>query len=149
MRKISKVHSVAHSADAMFDLVADVEKYPEFLPLCESLQVRSRISEGSREIITADMVVGYKAIHEKFLSRVTLEQDKHQILVEYLEGPISHLENIWIFEPLGDKSSRVHFSLEYEFKNLALRMLMGAMFDRAFAKFSRAFELRANQIYGS
>ncbi len=149
MRKFNKVHRVAHSANAMFELVADVEKYPEFLPLCESLQVRSRTTQGAREIITVDMVVGYKAIHETFLSRVILERDKHRIVVEYLDGPISHLENIWTFEALSDTSSRVHFSLEYEFKNLALRMLMGAMFDRAFGKFSQAFEKRADQIYGT
>jgi coenzyme Q-binding protein COQ10 len=149
MPKISKVHKVAHSADAMFDLVADVEKYPEFLPLCEGLTIRSRKTEGDKEIITADMVVGYKAIHESFLSRVTLERNKHQILVEYLDGPISHLENLWRFEELSSTSSRVHFSLEYEFKNLGLKLLMGVMFDRAFRKFSSAFELRANQIYGT
>ncbi len=149
MPKISKVHRVAHSADAMFDLVADVEKYPEFLPLCESLLVRSRSSKGKTEIITADMTVGYKAIHETFLSRVTLERHKHQILVEYLDGPVSHLENHWVFETISETSSRIHFSLEYEFKNVALRLLMGAMFDKAFRKFSKAFELRADQIYGT
>ncbi len=149
MPTITKVHKVAHSADAMFELVADVEKYPEFLPLCEGLRVRSRVSEEEKEIITADMVVGYKAIHEVFLSRVTLERNKHRILVEYLDGPISHLENIWLFEPLSETSSRVHFSLEYEFKNLALRMLMGTMFDKAFRKFTEAFEKRADQIYGT
>lgn len=109
MRKISKTRQVGHSATAMYDLVADVEKYPDFLPLCEELQVRSRTTKGDVEIITADMVVGYKAIRETFLSRVTLEPTKHQILVEYLDGPISHLENRWKFEVISDTASRVHF----------------------------------------
>jgi len=139
---------VSHAADAMFDLVADVEKYPQFLPLCEDLSVLSRSIEGNKEIITANMTVGYKAIHEVFLSRVTLERKTHRILVEYLDGPISHLENLWVFEDIGEGSSRVHFSLEYEFKNIALKLLMGAMFDKAFRKFSTAFEKRADQIYG-
>jgi len=146
---INKTHIVAHSAEAMFGLVADVEKYPEFLPLCEGLNVRSRIMQDNKEIITADMVVGYKAIHETFLSRVTLEGEKNRILVEYLDGPISHLENLWRFEELSATSSRVHFSLDYEFKNIALRLLMGTMFDKAFRKFTKAFEMRADQIYGS
>lgn len=132
----------------MFKLVSDVEKYPEFLPLCENLNVRSRQQEGAREIITADMTVGYKAIRETFLSRVTLEPETHQILVEYLDGPISHLENRWRFEDLGEGASIIHFSLEYEFKNLGLRLLMGAMFDKAFEKFAEAFEARADEIYG-
>jgi len=149
MRKINKIHRVAHAADAMFDLVADVEKYPQFLPLCKGLRVLSRTLEDHKEIITADMVVGYKAFHETFLSRVTLERDKHSILVEYLDGPISHLENLWVFEAIDDVSSLVHFSLEYEFKNLGLQLLMGAMFDRAFRKFSKAFELRADEIYNT
>ena len=149
MQKINRTHRVAHSADAMFDLVADVEKYPQFLPLCEGITVKSRTTDGDREIITVDMVVGYKAIHEVFLTRVTLDRKNHQILVEYLDGPISHLENIWIFEETGPRSSRVHFSLEYEFKSLSLRLLMGAMVDKAFRKFSDAFEKRADQIYGT
>ena len=148
MQKINKTHRVAHSADAMFDLVADVEKYPQFLPLCEGITVRSHTTETDTEVITVDMVVGYKAIHEVFLTRVTLERGKHRILVEYLEGPISHLENIWEFEEISANASRVHFSLEYEFKNIGLRLLMGAMFDKAFRKFSEAFEKRADQIYG-
>ena len=148
MRKITKTRKVGHSAAAMFKLVADVEKYPEFLPLCENLNVRSRQIEDAQEIITADMTVGYKAIHETFLSRVTLEPDAHQILVEYLDGPISHLENRWRFEDLEEGTSRIHFSLEYEFKNLGLRLLMGAMFDKAFEKFAEAFEARADEIYG-
>jgi len=148
MRKINRTHLVGHSADAMFALVADVKKYPEFLPLCEGLTVLSRSNEGGKEIITANMAVGYKAIHEVFLSRVTLERDRQRILVEYLDGPISHLENLWWFEDISETSSRVHFSLEYEFKNIALKLLMGAMFDKAFRKFSAAFEKRADQIYG-
>ncbi len=147
MQKINTTRRVRHSSSAMFDLVADVEKYPEFLPLCEGLTVRSRSTDGDCEIVTVDMVVGYKAVHETFVSQVTLSRPDQLILVKYLDGPISHLENRWAFEDLSDKACKVHFSLEYEFKTLALRLLMGAVFDKAFRKFAEAFEKRADQVY--
>ena len=91
---------VRHSAADMFDLVADVERYPEFVPLCRDLKVRQREATGEGvELIVADMTVAYKVVRESFRSRVTLDRPKLQILVEYLEGPFSHLENRWIFRP--------------------------------------------------
>jgi coenzyme Q-binding protein COQ10 len=133
----------------MFDLVADIERYPEFVPLCSSLKVRRRI-EGPEgvEILVADMTVSYKVVHESFVSRVTLDRPSLQILVEYLEGPFSHLENRWTFHPKGERVCEIEFFISYEFKSRMLGMLMGSMFDLAFRRFAAAFEQRANKIYG-
>lgn len=140
---------VRHSAQAMFDLVMDIEKYPEFVPLCHSLSIRSREeNENGEVVVVADMTVAYKMIQESFTSRVTAHPETRKILVEYIEGPFRKLENRWSFTPVDDNRCDVGFSLKYEFKNRALAMLMGAMFDRAFRKFSSAFEARANQIHG-
>lgn len=132
----------------MFDVVADVERYPEFVPMCETLQVNSRTTSGTDEILVATMSVGYKAIRETFTTRVTLRKQQNQILVEYLDGPFSHLENRWCFLPSGD-GCEVDFYLDYQFRSRMLAMLMGTVFDKAFRKFSAAFEARAHRVYRS
>lgn len=139
---------VRHAAGDMFDLVADVERYPEFVPLCSALKVRSRdeSSDGAK-VIVVDMTVAYKLIRETFRSKVTLEKPKLQILVEYLSGPFSHMENRWTFHPIDDGSCEVEFHITYEFKSRMLGLLMGAMFDAAFRRFAAAFEQRADEIY--
>jgi coenzyme Q-binding protein COQ10 len=137
----------------MFDLVADVEAYPEFLPLCTGLRIRKRQQDQqSRDVLIADMSVGYKAIRETFTSRVTLDRSKMEILVEYVDGPFERLINRWSFtdEPAQEgraSKSRVYFFIDYEFRNRMLGMLMGAIFDSAFRRFAEAFEARADQIY--
>jgi coenzyme Q-binding protein COQ10 len=132
----------------MFDLVADVERYPEFVPMCESLRVRKRSGEPEGvEIIIADMTVAYKVIRETFSSRVTLDRPKLSILVEYLDGPFSHLENRWRFRPESEHLSEVDFFIAYEFRSKMLGMVMGALFDSAFRRFAEAFERRADKIY--
>ena len=134
----------------MFDLVADVERYPEFVPLCKALKVRSRREDpDGRETLVADMNVGYKLIRETFTSRVTLDKPNLKLKVEYIDGPFSRLENIWTFkdEPEGD-DSRVSFFIDYEFRSRTLGALMGSMFDAAFRKFAGAFERRADAVYG-
>jgi len=140
--------SVSHSAANMFALVADVEKYPEFLPLCEALTVRSRRERDGRAMLVADMTAGYKAIRETFTSQVHLKPDELAIDVKYLDGPFRYLTNEWRFEPDGQGGSTVHFFIDYEFKSRVLGALMGAMFDRAFRMFTDAFEKRADEIYG-
>jgi coenzyme Q-binding protein COQ10 len=141
---------VRHSAREMFDLVADVERYPEFVPLCRALRVRRRtVGDEGVEVLVAEMEVGYRAIHEKFTSRVTLDRPRLKILVEYVDGPFSRLENLWNFRdgpPAG--SSTVEFLIAYEFRSRLLAALMGTMFDAAFRKFSAAFEARADEVYG-
>ncbi len=141
---------VRHSAKDMFELVADVERYPEFVPLCQALRVRRRVEdEEGREVLIADMEVGYRAIYEKFTSRVTLDRPRLKLLVEYIDGPFSRLENIWSFRDDAQPGySTVGFFIAYEFRSRVLGALMGSMFDVAFRKFSAAFEARADQVYG-
>jgi coenzyme Q-binding protein COQ10 len=134
----------------MFDLVADVERYPEFVPLCKALRVRSRKPEADgAETLVADMTVGYKLIRETFTSRVTLDRPNLKVRVEYIDGPFSRLENVWTFkDEVEGEGSRVGFFIDYEFRSRTLGALMGSMFDAAFRKFARAFERRADEIYG-
>jgi coenzyme Q-binding protein COQ10 len=149
MPQFSTKRRVAHSATDMFDLVADVEHYPEFVPLCRSLRLRQRTTDGEgREVIVADMTVAYKLIHETFTSRVTLDRKKLEILVEYLEGPFRKMNNRWSFLPGGEGACDVEFFIVYEFRSRTLGLLMGAMFETAFRRFSAAFERRADQVYG-
>lgn len=133
----------------MFDLVADMEKYPLFVPLCTGLKVRSRTDKGDGvSVVIAAMTVAYKMIQQTFVTRDTLDRPNLKILVEYLDGPFSHLQNRWVFHPTGENSCEVEFFIDYEFKSRMLAMVMGAMFDTAFRKFSAAFEQRADRIYG-
>jgi coenzyme Q-binding protein COQ10 len=140
---------VRHAASDMFDLVADVDKYPQFLPLCQSLRVLRR-TEGAEgiETIVADMTVAYKVMRETFTSRVTLDRQNLQILVEYLDGPFSRMENRWDFHPAAERACEVEFFIVYEFKSRMLGILMGSMFEMAFRRFADAFERRADAVYG-
>ena len=133
----------------MFDLVADVEHYPEFVPLCRKLKVRQRSpGAGGTETLVADMTVAYKLIHETFTSRVALDRPRLEIGVQYLNGPFRNLDNRWRFRPIDDKSCEIEFYIAYEFKSRTLGLLMGAMFDTAFRRFAAAFEARADEVYG-
>jgi coenzyme Q-binding protein COQ10 len=150
MPQFSTTRRVAHSASDMFDLVADVDHYPEFVPLCRSLKVRRRTQDGEgRDVIVADMTVAYKIVHETFTSRVTLDRQKREILVEYLKGPFQRMNNRWTFNPAGDRACDVEFFISYEFRSRTLGLLMGSVFDAAFRRFASAFEKRANQVYGA
>ncbi|MGH6664341.1 MAG: type II toxin-antitoxin system RatA family toxin [Pseudolabrys sp.] len=148
MPQFSTKRRVRHSAAEMFDLVADVEKYPRFVPLCRDLKVRSRTQKDDTTIVVAEMTVAYKLIHQTFTSRVTLDKPALKILVEYLDGPFRKLQNRWSFKPLGEGACEIEFFIEYEFKSRTLAVLMGAMFDTAFRRFAAAFEARADAVYG-
>jgi coenzyme Q-binding protein COQ10 len=148
MPQFETIKHVSHPPDEMFALVADVEKYPEFLPLCEALSVRSRKERDGRTVLVADMTVGYKAIRETFTSQVHLKPDMDAIDVKYLDGPFRYLSNIWRFDAAADGGTDIHFFIDYEFKSRILGAMMGAMFDRAFRMFTNAFEKRADAIYG-
>jgi coenzyme Q-binding protein COQ10 len=139
---------LGHSADHMFELVAEVERYPEFVPFCESLLVRGRRRDGPREVLVADMTIGYKLLRETFTSKVTLDRPAMMIRADYLDGPFKALENVWTFKPLPGGGSEISFCIVYEFRSRTLAMLMGAMFDRVFRTFADAFEARADAIYG-
>jgi coenzyme Q-binding protein COQ10 len=149
MPRFSTKRRVRHDAGEMFDLVADVERYPEFVPLCRSLRLIRRVPEPEGvEVIVAEMTVAYKLLRERFTSRVTLDRPNLQILVEYLDGPFSRMQNRWSFNPIGDHGCEIEFFIDYEFRSRTLGLLMGAMFDTAFRRFSAAFEKRADQVYG-
>ncbi len=144
---------VAHPAAKMFDLVADVEKYPGFLPLCQALTVRRRSTlPDGREVLISDMRVGFKAIRENFTTRVTLDRASNVIVAEYIDGPFRSLENRWTFRDLpsgdGPAGCTVEFFITYEFKSRMLGLLMGSMFEGAFSRFAEAFEERADKVYG-
>lgn len=143
MPQFSTIRSVPYSAQQMFDLVADIEKYPDFLPLCKALKIIKR----DNNVLLATMEVGYKFINESFCTEVTLYEVKQTIEVKYIDGPFSHLDNQWHFVPLKH-GCNVEFSIDYEFKSRMLGIIMGEIFQKAFVKFSEAFESRANKLYG-
>ena len=148
MPMFNSTRRVTHSPEQMFALVADVEKYPQFLPLCEGLTVRRRTPrEGGGEVLLADMTVGYKAIRETFTTQVLLNRAEHVIEVKYIDGPFRYLDNRWHFAETPSGGCTVDFFIDYEFKSRILGALMGSMFDRAFRMFTEAFETRANRIY--
>ncbi|MCO6050583.1 type II toxin-antitoxin system RatA family toxin [Mesorhizobium sp. RP14(2022)] len=140
---------VRYTPDQMFALVADIERYPEFLPLCEGLAIRSRRERDGQAVLAAEMTVGYMAIRESFTTQVHLKPAEHTIDAKYLDGPFRYLNSQWRFEPAPNGGCTIHFSIDYEFRSRMLGALMGAMFDRAFRKFAEAFEKRADTIYGA
>src|SRR5258705_12276533 len=130
MPRFSSKRKVAHSAPRMFDLVADIERYPEFVPLCKSLKIRQRTpKDDGTEVVVADMTVSFKLVRESFTSRVTLDRPNLKILVEYLKGPFSNLESRGAFEPKVETESDVDVFQSTEFMSRMLAMLMGTMFD--------------------
>jgi coenzyme Q-binding protein COQ10 len=149
MPQFASKRRVKHSASEMFDLVADVERYPEFVPLCNSLKIRQRTPKpDGTEIVVCDMTVSFRLIREAFTSEVTLDRPNLKILVKYLRGPFSNMENRWTFEPKSDHACDVGFYISYEFRSRMLAILMGTMFDTAFQRFAAAFEKRADVVYG-
>jgi len=141
-------HPVAHSADDMYALIARVEDYPKFLPLCEALNVKRRDMIDGKEVLVATMQVGYKLIRERFTTKVTLDPATRTIFVEYLDGPFSHLENRWRFLPRDDGGSDIDFYIAYSFRSRLFERVMGGLFDKAVQKYTTAFEARADEIYG-
>jgi len=132
-----------YSCEQMFDLVADVGRYGEFLPWVVATRVRS---DGEHEM-TADMLVGFKAIREKFTSRVTKDRP-NRIDVHYLDGPLRDLDNSWVFRPTEDGGCEIDFCVQFTFRNAVFEALAGQYFDRAFRKMVEAFERRADELYG-
>src|SRR5262245_3066185 len=149
MPQFSTKRRVKHSASDMFDLVADVADYPDFVPLCQQVKILRRTpgAEGI-ETIVAKMTVAYKVMRETFTSRVTLDRPNLDIDVDYLDGPFSRMENRWDFHPVAEQVCDIEFFIAYEFKSRMLGVLMGAMFETAFRRFAEAFERRADAVYG-
>ncbi|HET9618884.1 MAG TPA: SRPBCC family protein [Pseudolabrys sp.] len=149
MPQFSTRRRVRHAAGDMFDLVADIERYPEFVPLCAGMRVKSRAGKDEGVcVIVAVMTVAYKLIHQSFTSRVTLDRARLTILVEYLDGPFSRMQNRWTFRQTSETSSDVEFFIDYEFRSRTFAMLAGAVFDTVFRRMAAAFEKRADQVYG-
>ena len=154
MKSFRNRRHVPHSAQEMFALVSDVDSYPQFVPLCEAIRVRRRstIAPGV-ELALIEMQVGFKAICERYVSRVCCDANRLDIKVECAEGPFRKLENRWTFRDEPGMSanaprSTVDFFIAYEFRSAALGLVMGAMFDRAFHKYADAFAKRADEVYG-
>jgi len=143
MPGIHEIHALPYSQEQMFDLVADVARYPEFLPWV----VATRIRSDSETEMVADMLVGFKAIREKFTSKV-LKQRPHHIDVHYLDGPLRDLDNNWYFRPMSDGGCEVEFSVDFTFRNAVFEAMAGQYFERAFRRMVDAFETRAKQLYG-
>lgn len=141
-------HRVGHSAEEMFALVAAVDDYPQFLPLCEALEVRGREFAAGKETLIATMTVGYRLIRESFTTEVILDKSSRTIFVSYLDGPFAHLENRWRFQPVDAKTSEIDFYIAYSFRSKLFERLIGALFDKAVRKYTDAFEARADAIYG-
>lgn len=141
---IRETRRLPYSAEQMFDLVADVAQYREFLPWVIATRVRS---DSDTEML-ADMVVGFKSIRETFTSRVMKDRPT-QIAVHYVDGPLSDLDNVWTFRAINENTCEIDFAVDFEFKNRVFQALAGQYFDRAFRKMVAAFETRAGELYGS
>jgi len=133
-----------YTPEQMFDLVADVARYPEFLPWCQEARVRQRDPDR----ILADLVIGYRIVRERFTSRVELDRPG-RIDVTYDEGPLRYLNNRWIFRPVGERSCEVDFFVDFEFRSRILEKIMGVFFGEAIRRMVGAFEIRAAQLYGA
>lgn len=148
MPRFAADREVDHSARQMLDLVADVEAYPNFVPLCAALRVRERRLNGDVTTLITDMTVAYKVFRATFTTRVEVDAAKLLVTATYLDGPFHHLDTEWRFEDRGGNRAGVHFQVDYAFKSAALAGLMGAAFSRAFGAFSDAFAARADEVYG-
>lgn len=149
MPKFATERHVRHSAEAMFDLVADCERYPEFVPLCDKLVITGRDAEDGKDILIADMTVAYGLWRETFTTRDVLDRDAMTIDVSYLTGPFRRFDSRWTFVPDTGSECTVGFTIDYEFRSHVLAGIVAVAFDHAFRKFAEAFEARADAVYGA
>jgi len=137
-----------YRAEQMFALVADVGRYPEFLPWNSAARIKSRHPVEGGEVMEADLVISFKLFRERFGSRVTLLPDQSRILTEYLDGPFQHLKSVWAFRDLPAGGCEVDFTVDFEFRNPILAGIIGFVFTEAMSRVVRAFETRAAALYG-
>ena len=135
-----------YTAKQMYDLVADVETYPDFLPWCAATRIRKVTKDSHQTIIEADLIIAFKVFRERFGSRVTLKSEKFSIDVEYLDGPFKYLNNHWIFRDV-DGGCEADFFVDFEFKSRVLQALIGVVFNEAMQRIVKAFEMRADDLY--
>ncbi len=140
----AETKSLPYSPEQMFDLVLDVERYPEFLPWCQECHIVAR----SDNMLMANLVIGYKAFREWFVSRVTYDRP-HAVRVEYINGPLRYLSNTWDFTPNATGGCDVDFYVDFEFKNVIFQKVMGVFFNEIVRRMVKAFEDRAHELYGA
>tara|TARA_R110002095_G_C4197384_1_gene234598 strand:+ start:604 stop:1053 length:450 start_codon:yes stop_codon:yes gene_type:complete len=143
----SETRKMPYSAAQMYALVADVARYPEFLPWCAGARIRATTRVDAIEVMEADLVISFKLFREKFGSRVTLDEAGQKILVEYLDGPFKYLRNSWAFRDV-EGGCEIDFFVDFEFKSRVLQTLIGVVFTEAMHRIVRAFEARARALYG-
>ncbi len=146
----AEVRRVPYSAQEMYALVAEVDRYPEFLPWCTGARVRSRTKQADgSEVVEAELVISFKVFRERFGSRVTLRPDESRIDVAYLEGPFRYLNNHWQFIPVAEGVCDLDFFVDFEFRSRTLQAVIGLVFNEAVRRMVRAFEQRAVKLYGA
>jgi len=143
MPKFTEVRELPYSAEQMYQLVADVDSYAEFLPWCQGVRVYNRTDRS----LYADLIIGFKMFRERFTSHVTFTEDR--IEVEYIKGPLKYLHNYWRFTPRDDGGCHVDFLVDFEFRSKIFEKVIGAIFTEAVHHMIEAFEMRANELYGS
>lgn len=144
----SETRRLPHSARQMYDLVADVAAYPQFLPWCAAARIRSTREDENATIMEADLVISFKVFRERFGSRVTLWPDDLRIDTEYLDGPFKYLKSHWTFANAPGGGCEVSFYVDFEFRNVVLQKIIGVVFNEAMHRIVRAFETRASALYG-
>lgn len=144
----SETRELPYTAQQMYDLVADVGSYPEFLPWTAAARVKSRDDKGDHEVMDADLVISFKVFRERFTSRVVLWPEPMKIDTEYLDGPFKHMKSNWHFEDAGPGRCKVNFFVDFEFRNMVLQRIIGVVFNEAMQRVVRAFEKRAASLYG-
>lgn len=149
MPRHAETKILPYTAAQMFALVADVARYPEFLPWTSAARIRSRRPVEGGEVMEADLVISFKVFRESFGSRVTLLPGQGRILTDYLDGPFKHLHSVWAFADRPEGGSEVNFTVDFEFRNAILAGVIGLVFNEAMARVVRAFEARAKALYGA
>jgi coenzyme Q-binding protein COQ10 len=147
MPRHSETKRLPYTAVQMYDLVADVARYPEFLPWTAAARIRSRKEIEGGEVMEADLVISFKVFRERFGSRVTLLPGQQRILTEYIDGPFRHLKSVWSFRDLPEGGCEVAFEVDFEFRNAILAGIIGLVFNEAMTRVVRAFETRAQNLY--
>ncbi len=146
MTSHSETKFLPYGAKEMFDLVADISSYPEFLPWCAAARIRKEIQKGEVKQIEADLIISFKVFREKFGSRVLVDPDKYIIETDYIDGPFRYMHSVWSFRD-SEEGCEVKFNVDFEFKNAVLQSLIGLVFNDAMQRVVRAFERRASELY--
>ena len=146
MTSHAEIKYLPYTAKEMFDLVADISAYPEFLPWCAAARVRKEMQKGEVKQIEADLVISFKVFREKFGSRVLLDTSNYVIETDYIDGPFRYMHSVWSFENC-EEGCEVKFDVDFEFKNAVLQSIIGLVFNDAMQRIVRAFERRASDLY--